>query len=129
MHLTGEPQSDAQVRSVQRPLLKHSLPPGPGAVRAVSCDQSSSTSVSGVSRDGCDGDRDVCPPWPWCIMQHGTGSSDFQPCAACSPRAFFFKLFRVSSTRGGIKKGVICHFMDPKMILLTIPGERVFVVK
>lgn len=73
--LEGAPQwqSDAQVRSVQRPLLKHSLLSGPGAVQAVSCGQSASTNVSGESQEGCDGDGDSCPPRPWCITQHGTG--------------------------------------------------------
>lgn len=74
VHLTGEPQSDVQVRSVQGPLLKHLLlPPGPGALRALSCGHSSSMNVSGDSRVGCE--RDSCPPsalvhnaaWNWVI--------------------------------------------------------------
>lgn len=32
---TDKPQSNVQVRSVQEPVLKHSLPPGPGLVRLL----------------------------------------------------------------------------------------------
>lgn len=55
VHLTGKPQSDAQVRSGQGPVPKHSLPPGPGAAQALACAQSSSTNILGEPQDGCDG--------------------------------------------------------------------------
>lgn len=55
MHLTGKAQSNVQVRSVQAPVLKHSLPPGPGAGQALGFAQSSFMNILGEElQDGCD---------------------------------------------------------------------------
>lgn len=55
MHLTGKAQSNVQVRSVQGPVLKHSLSPGPGAGQTLGFAQSSFMNILGEElQDGCD---------------------------------------------------------------------------